>query len=47
MFDTSGVDYLPVVEKRDSNKVIARVSHIAALDRFNKGLIDANVEEHR
>jgi CIC family chloride channel protein len=47
LFDHAGGGRLPVVAARDSDTVVGWVTHVAALDRFNKGLIDANVEEHR
>ncbi|NND50463.1 MAG: chloride channel protein, partial [Rhizobiales bacterium] len=47
LFDSTGQERLPVVAERNAEEVIGWATHVAALDRFNRGLIDANVEEHR
>jgi len=47
LFSSTGQERLPVVAARGSERIIGWADHVAALDRFNKGLIAANVEEHR
>ena len=46
-FDKGGHDRLPVVDLKDSSKVIAFASHVRALRFFNRALVDMSEEEHR
>ena len=46
-FDSSGEPVLPVIDPSDPARIVGRCSQVRALDRFNKALIAASVEEHR
>jgi len=45
-FDASGASKIPVVDDKDTTRVIGWASELAATNAFNKALIEANVEEH-
>lgn len=47
LFDEKGAVRLPVVDARDSKKIIAWATQLAALRTYNKALVDMSVEEHR
>lgn len=46
-FDASGERTLPVVDPGDPTRIVGQCSQVEALERFNKALIAASVEEHR
>ena len=47
VFDRAGHHEIPVVDARDKTKIIGHAAHVAALDAFNRALIDAHIEGHR
>ncbi|PTW58784.1 CIC family chloride channel protein [Breoghania corrubedonensis] len=47
LFDASGMARIPVVDIRGSREIVGFARHIAALDSFNKALIEASREEHQ
>ncbi|GGB36838.1 chloride channel protein [Roseibium aquae] len=47
MFDETGRDSLPVVERGKATLVIGQARHVRALNHFNKALIQVSEEEHR
>ena len=47
VFDSSGVERIPVVSPTDRARIVGWASQVAALARYNKALIEASVEEHR
>ena len=46
-FDAEGTAILPVVDEREPSRVIGRCTQVRALERYNRALIEASVEEHR
>lgn len=46
-FDRLGRRRLPVVDAKDTSRVIGSAEHLAALNLLNQALIEAHVEEHR
>ncbi len=47
IFDTAGHHSVPVVDPNDPTRIIGWAGHVAALDAFNRALIDAHIEGHR
>ena len=47
LFDEQGAARLPVVDARDSGKIIGWATQLAALRIYNKALVDMSVEEHK
>ncbi|MEO1205837.1 MAG: chloride channel protein [Pseudomonadota bacterium] len=47
LFAESGQSKIPVVDSNDETKLIGWADRLSALSKFNRALIDANVEEHR
>ncbi|WP_099864669.1 chloride channel protein [Pararhizobium haloflavum] len=47
LFDTGGHSRLPVLDDRDSRRIIAWATQIKALEHYNRRLIAASEEEHR
>lgn len=47
LFDTSGLQSLPVVDEKDQTRIIAIANQSKALAYFNRALIAASEEEHR
>ena len=45
-FDASGKSQIPVVDDRDTTRIIGWARQLTATDAFNKAMIEANVEEH-
>ena len=46
-FDEQGSSRLPVIDARDSEKIIGWATQLAALRTYNNALVDMCVEEHR
>lgn len=46
-FDESGADAIAVVNPTNTNEIVGQASQLAALNAFNRGLIERSVEEHR
>lgn len=46
-FDVGGHDRLPVVDPSDGRTIVGWATHVAALRRFNRALVQSSVEEHR
>ncbi|MEO0809409.1 MAG: chloride channel protein, partial [Pseudomonadota bacterium] len=47
MFDETGLQRLPVVAISDDRRIVGWAEHMAAMEAFNKALIERHVEEHR
>jgi len=47
IFDETGRDGLPVVERGRATRIIGTARHVRALNHFNKALIKVSEEEHR
>ncbi len=46
-FDTASYTRIAVVDGSDTSKTLGWAERVAALDTYNKALVDAHVEEHR
>nr|WP_187973042.1 chloride channel protein [Aquibium microcysteis] len=46
-FDAGGHDRLPVVDPANDQTLVGWASHLAALQHFNRALVQSSVEEHR
>jgi CIC family chloride channel protein len=46
-FDAAGVETIAVTASRDDRRIVGWADRPTALDRFNRALIEASVEEHR
>ncbi len=45
-FDDSGKSQIPVVDDKDTTRIIGWARQLAATDAFNRAMIEANVEKH-
>lgn len=46
-FDVGGYDRLPVIDPSNGQTIVGWASHLAALQHFNRALVQSSVEEHR
>lgn len=46
-FNQSGEETLPVIIDKNNTQILGQATHLAALNAYNKSLIDAHEEEHK